>query len=84
MKYPNEHLKELEIVGFVGRAIDIELIVYLLESATHLEKIVINPRSPSIVGTPWEIEATEKNEGATECAKQLKKILPLGAELVIV
>ena len=84
MKYPNEHLKELEIVGFVGRAIDIELIVYLLESATHLEKIVINPRSPSIVGTPWEIKATEKNEGATECAKQLKKILPLGAELVIV
>ena len=46
MKYPNEHLKEVEITGFVGRAIDIELTVYLLESAIKLEKLVINPRSP--------------------------------------
>ncbi|KAF3962987.1 hypothetical protein CMV_012567 [Castanea mollissima] len=54
MKYPNEHLKEVEITGFVGRAIDIELTVYLLESAIKLEKLVINPRSPALVGTPWE------------------------------
>jgi hypothetical protein len=49
---PNEHLKEVEIVGFVGRAIDIELIVYLLESAIKLEKIVINPCSPICSGYP--------------------------------
>lgn len=45
MKYPNEHLKEVEITGFVVRAIDIELTVYLLESAIKLEMLVINPRS---------------------------------------
>ena len=39
MKHPNEHLKEVEIVGFVGRTIDIELTVYLLESAFNLETI---------------------------------------------
>ena len=39
MKHPNEHLKEVEIVGFVGRTIDIELTVYLLESAINLETI---------------------------------------------
>ncbi|KAK4594403.1 hypothetical protein RGQ29_018182 [Quercus rubra] len=83
MKYPNEHLKEVEIMGFVGRAIDMELTVYLLESAIKLEKIVINPRSPALVGTPWEFEMTEKNEGAIECANQLKKNLPQGAELLI-
>ncbi|KAL4598564.1 hypothetical protein ACB092_11G068200 [Castanea dentata] len=82
-KYPNEHLKEVEIMGFVGRAIDMELTVYLLESAIKLEKIVINPRSPALVGTPWEFETTEKNEGAIECANQLKKNLPQGAELLI-
>ncbi|KAK7846548.1 f-box/lrr-repeat protein 25 [Quercus suber] len=62
MKYPNEHLKEVEITGFVGRAIDIELTVYLLESAIKLEKLVINPRSPALVGTPWEFVRVEENE----------------------
>ncbi|KAK7849184.1 hypothetical protein CFP56_003385 [Quercus suber] len=66
--------------GFMGRAIDIVLIVYLLESAIKLEKLVINPRSPALVGTPWEFVRVEENEGAIECAKQLKKNLPVGAE----
>ena len=79
MKCPNEHLKVVEIMGFVGRAIDIELAVYLLEIAVKLEKIFINPRVPHLVGTPGEAE----NEGARESAEQLKRHLPLGAELVI-
>ena len=54
MKHPNEHLKEVEIVGFVGRTIDIELTVYLLKSAIKLETIVIYPHAPHSVGTPWE------------------------------
>ena len=83
MKYSNEHFKEVEIVGFVGRAIDIELTYYLLESAINLEKIVINPRFPDIVGSPWESEDTENNEGARECAKQLKRNLSTVAELII-
>ena len=83
MSYPNGHLKEVEIVGFVGRAIGIELVVYLLESAIKLEKIVINPRDLHIVGTPWETEEFEINRGARECAEQLTENLPPGAELVI-
>lgn len=79
MKHPNEHLKEVEIVGFVGRTIDIELTVYLLKSAIKLETIGINPHAPHSVGNPWETE----NEGARECAKQLKKHPPLGAGLII-
>ncbi|KAK7857937.1 hypothetical protein CFP56_015193 [Quercus suber] len=79
MKYPNEHLKEVEMVGFVGSAIDIELTVYLLKSAVKLEKIVIDPRAAYLVGTPWEKEI----KGARECAEQLKNHLTLGVELVI-
>ena len=82
-KHPNKHLKEVEIVGFVGRAIDIELTIYLIESAIKLEKIVIFPRSPALVGIPWEFNEIEKNERAIKAAKQLKKKLPLGAELLI-
>lgn len=59
IKYPNEHLREVEIVGFVGCEIDIELTVNQLESAIKLEKIVINPRSPILVGTPWEFVKVE-------------------------
>ena len=73
----------MEITEFVGRAIDIELLVYLLERAIKLEKLVINPCSPALVGTPCEFVRVEENEGAIECAKQLKKNLPVGAELSI-
>ena len=82
-KHPNKHLKEVEIVGFVGRAIDIEITIYLIESAIKLEKIVIIPRSPALVGIPWEFNEIEKNERAIKAAKQLKEKLPLGAELLI-
>ncbi|XP_050256621.1 putative FBD-associated F-box protein At5g38570 [Quercus robur] len=83
MKRPNKHLKEVEIIGFVGRPIDIDLTIYLLESAIKLEKIVITPRCPALLGTPWEFNQIEKNEHAIKAAKQLKKYLPRGAELLI-
>ncbi|KAF3972394.1 hypothetical protein CMV_004099 [Castanea mollissima] len=83
MKGPNKHLKEVEIIGFVGRPIDIDLTIYLLESAIKLEKIVIAPRCPALLGTPWEFNQIEKNERAIKAAKQLKKILPRGAKLLI-
>lgn len=69
----------VEINGFVGREVEIDLTVYLLKSAINLEKIVINPRTSHLVGTPQDKE----NKGARECAEQLKKHLPRGAELII-
>ena len=84
-KYPNEHLKEVEIVGFAGRAIDIQLVVYLLESAINLEKIIVNPYAPYIVGIPHpaNVKTTVKFEGAREAAKWLKEKLLTRAEFVI-
>lgn len=77
MKYPNEHLgvKEVEIVGFTGREIDMELINYLLKSATKLEKIVITPRCETV--------KTQNIKGARELAKELEKDLPIGVEFVL-
>ena len=84
-KYPNEHLKEVEIVGFAGRAIDIQLVVYLLESAINLEKIIVNPYAPYIVGIPRpeNVRTTVKFEGAREAAKRLKEKQLTRAEFVI-
>ena len=76
---------EVEIVGFAGCAIDIQLVVYLLESAVNLEKIVINPRSPYIKGIPCpeNVRTTVIYKGAKEAAKRLKEKLLTGAEFVI-
>ncbi|XP_038711468.1 uncharacterized protein LOC120005740 [Tripterygium wilfordii] len=36
-------LKEVELAGFVGQAIDMEFAIYLFENAIALEKIIIDP-----------------------------------------
>ncbi|KAL4634333.1 hypothetical protein ACB092_04G192300 [Castanea dentata] len=84
-KYPNEHLKEVEIVGFAGRAIDIQLVIYLLKSAINLEKIIVNPYAPYIVGIPRleNVRTTVKFKGAREAAKRLKEKLLTRAKFVI-
>ena len=55
MKCPNEHLRVVEILGFMGCAIDIELAVFLLENAIKLKKIVIDPRSQALLGNPGSL-----------------------------
>ncbi|OMP04669.1 Regulator of chromosome condensation, RCC1 [Corchorus olitorius] len=40
--HPNENLREVEIVGFVGAKSDMELLTYLLKTASLLDKVVIN------------------------------------------
>ncbi|KAM3751936.1 hypothetical protein ACB098_04G149700 [Castanea mollissima] len=84
-KYPNEHLKEVEIVGFAGRAIDIQLVVYLLESAINLEKIIVNLCAPYVVGIPRpkNIRTTVEYKGAKEAAMRLKEKQLTRAEFVI-
>ncbi|KAK4568940.1 hypothetical protein RGQ29_004379 [Quercus rubra] len=84
-KYPNEHLKEVEIVGFAGRAIDIQLVVYLLESAINLEKIIVNLCAPYVVGIPCprNIRTTAEYKGAREAAMRLKEKQLTRAEFVI-
>ncbi len=45
----------VEILGFMGCAIDIELAVFLLENAIKLKKIVIDPRSQALLGNPGSL-----------------------------
>lgn len=40
-KCPHKNLKEVEVFGYIGRTSDIELITYIIENASSLEKIVI-------------------------------------------
>ncbi|PSS28719.1 F-box/FBD/LRR-repeat protein [Actinidia chinensis var. chinensis] len=53
---PHEHLKEVVITGACGHFGEIEIAIYLLNNATVLEKMVIDPRSRYYVGDgKWEI-----------------------------
>ncbi|KAK8633653.1 hypothetical protein V6N13_014495 [Hibiscus sabdariffa] len=39
---PHKHLKELEIIGFLGQPMEAKFVAYLLKSSIKLEKIVIH------------------------------------------
>ncbi|KAK2975863.1 hypothetical protein RJ640_022651 [Escallonia rubra] len=80
---PHPCLQVVEVVGFVGRTIDVELVMYLLEHAGKLERIVLNPAFPWTIGTPLEFIEFKGTKAARECALQLKASVPRGAELVV-
>ncbi|OMO72410.1 F-box/LRR-repeat protein, partial [Corchorus capsularis] len=82
-EYPNhQHLKEVEIIGYGGGLYDTKLVIYLLESAVALDKIVINPRSPAVLAWPFMFKDGKKERRARKVALQLKKERPIRAEFV--
>ncbi|KAK3225961.1 hypothetical protein Dsin_005823 [Dipteronia sinensis] len=82
-KCPLEHLKEVEFIGFVGRPIDLELAFYFIENASMLEKMIVNPTSPYLVGSYFEFEDDESKKAARKRVKQLNKRVPQGVKLVV-
>lgn len=79
-----KYFKEVEVSGYYGRTCEVELIVYLLENADALEKIIIDPRNnTSVVGVP-RIYDFEEEKTARICAKQqLQELVPEHVELII-
>lgn len=42
-KCPHHNLKEVEVFGYGGRPNEDQLIIYFIENAVSLEKIIVNP-----------------------------------------
>ncbi|KAH7550382.1 hypothetical protein JRO89_XS13G0181500 [Xanthoceras sorbifolium] len=85
-QFPNcrhEHLKVVEFIGFIGRPIDLELAFYLLENSPVLEKMIVNPTHPLLIGSYFEFEDVKEKQDARKRAKRLQKRVPQGALLVI-
>ncbi|OMO62479.1 hypothetical protein CCACVL1_22796 [Corchorus capsularis] len=79
--YRHQHLKEVEIVGFLSIATNVtEFIAYLLKSAIKLEKLAINT-CPSY-SDPW-YDYTVEREKARRLAHRLAKKRAPGAKLVL-
>ncbi|OMO82252.1 hypothetical protein CCACVL1_12005 [Corchorus capsularis] len=77
------HLKLIEFIGFVGLAVDMELILCLLKSVVSLKRLTIVPCSEYYFGAVIPTKDAELLSAARRRAKKLETRLPPSAELVI-
>ncbi|XVF10553.1 hypothetical protein REPUB_Repub07fG0192500 [Reevesia pubescens] len=75
-------LEVVEMTGFVGKRVDTEFCMYLIENASILEKIIIDPFTSFKKGGPCENYNTKRVKAARECAEQLRSKYSLGDKLV--
>lgn len=69
-------LRTLELYGFVGLRIDLELVTYVFENAVVLEEVIIDFK---VFGRLWH----SRLHKAREKVMELREKLPPGAKLVI-
>ncbi|KAK6135841.1 hypothetical protein DH2020_030407 [Rehmannia glutinosa] len=63
-KCSHQFLKLVEIVGYYGRTSDAELVLYFIENAVALQKIIIDPRNQILERSPIGIDQIKKEESA--------------------
>ena len=80
---PHQCLKVVELIGFVGCTVDMELALNLIDNAASLEKIIIDTRSPDLEEMLWDSREPQQKLAALNSARQLETRLPPGAEMVI-
>lgn len=89
VNYPVQHLKVVEISGYCGGTIELELVKYFLENAVSLKKIIVDPRFPLTSEEPVYNYHGRSNKVQMEhegrrCAKQqLVGIIPSHVTLEI-
>ncbi|EEF51957.1 ubiquitin-protein ligase, putative [Ricinus communis] len=76
---PHQNLKVVEIVGFIGGAVEYEFIMFFLDNASALEKIILRPRDPF---SPSEAE-NKMLRRAREHAEKFKTRFSPRVEVVI-
>ncbi|XP_059657469.1 F-box/LRR-repeat protein At2g42730-like [Cornus florida] len=83
---PHGCLKEVELAGFVGRLLDLELAKYLIKNAIKLEKITIDRHweYSSSARAPRVFKETKKKLYAKELAMQLQESLPARVKMEII
>lgn len=69
--YSHQHLKVAELHGFLGRQVDLQVAFYLLQNATMLGKLIVEP------------SRYIKKKALRHCVKMLEARLPERVELVV-
>lgn len=72
-------VRVVELVGFEGQRAETEFVMYLIEKAKLLEKIIIDPCVPKYLGTPKELlyRDSEEYHSARKHAIELGARFPL-------
>lgn len=83
--HPHTHLKIFQFMGYYGRNRDLELVLYVINNAVGLKRILIDPRDQNPKNyTHIGRDASKIEEAGRSSAKRkLKSISPPGVELVI-
>ncbi|CAI9105143.1 OLC1v1004002C1 [Oldenlandia corymbosa var. corymbosa] len=83
--YPVQHLRVVEIIGYRGRSIELDLVKYFLESAVSLKKIIVDPCFKEVehCGENWScdletltVEAEVTNAARRWAKQQLVGLVP--------
>lgn len=81
-KFSHQSLKVVELLGFVGRTIDVELAFYFILNADMLEKIIFDSRK---IKRQWEIvEETKERSEARKSAQRLGAKLPPDVDVIVI
>lgn len=81
--YFQQHLKVLEIVGYFGCYVDMELMWYLVDQAPSVQKLIIDTRNPVPPENILELECPRDDTAARNRVSMLKEKLPPQVQLVI-
>lgn len=77
-----EYLKAIELEGYYGRTSDAELLMYFLENAVALEKIIVHPHPYVPFRFPYKMKPSQK-AAISRGLKQLEQLIPQNVQLVI-
>lgn len=73
---PLKGLKTLEIIGFIGGNIDLELVTHVIEHGVVLQEVIVDVQ-------PWVDREKSPDSYTRKCAMNLKDMLPQGVNLII-
>lgn len=76
-------LEVIELHGYCGRTSDVELLMYFVENAAALEKIVIDPRCQSSGHLKYNRHSCVRKAVIASALKEVKQLVPKHIELVI-
>lgn len=83
-KFPHQHIKVVVFAGFVGKAIDLELVQYFHKNAIALEEIVFDTRKPKYMGTIFEKKQNGETLAGRQRANCLRSSLFSGVKVTII
>ncbi|XP_052200930.1 F-box/FBD/LRR-repeat protein At5g53840-like [Diospyros lotus] len=76
-------LKVVELIGFVGCLLDLEIVRYMIRNASSLKKITLCPCRRAWMDDLQELMTIKEKQEARQCAHELEAVLSPHTKLVV-